>query len=196
VARAETVVEQPQGLAYEPGFVTEEEERRLLALMDEIDFRGVTMRGQTARRTVRHYGYDYGYESWQLAPADPLPAPLVWLRDRCAGLAGVEPEGLAQILVSRYPPGAGIGWHRDAPMFGPTLVGVSLCSLCRMRFQRRAGGVRRVYELELAPRSAYVLAGQARSAWQHSISPTKSLRYSITFRTLRNPSRWGEAASS
>ena len=196
MARAETVVERPEGLQYEPEFLTEEEERRLLALMDEVDFRELTMRGQTARRTVRHYGYDYGYESWQLVPADPLPPPLVWVRDRCADLAGVEPGELAQTLVSRYPAGAGIGWHRDAPMFGPTVVGVSLASASRMRFQQRAGGTRRVYDLELAPRSAYVLSGQARSSWQHSIPPTKSLRYSITFRTLRNPSRWSEAASS
>jgi len=195
VARAETVVDEPEGLAYEPEFVTDEEERHLLAFMDEIDFRDVTMRGQTARRTVRHYGYDYGYESWQLVPAEPLPAALDWLRDRCADLADVEPEDLAQILVSRYPPGAGIGWHRDAPMFGPSLVGVSLGSACRMRLQRRAGGVRRVWDLDLAPRSAYVLSGPARSAWQHSIPPTKSLRYSITFRTVRNPARWGGSPS-
>jgi DNA oxidative demethylase len=196
VPRANTVVERPEGLRYEPDFLTEEEERRLLALMDEVEFREVTMRGQTARRTVRHYGYDYGYESWQLVPADPLPSVLVWLRDRCAELARAEPDELAQALVSRYPPGAGIGWHRDAPMFGRAVVGVSLGSACRLRFQRRVGGIRRVYDVDLAPRSAYVLAGQARSAWQHSIPPAKNLRYSITFRTVRNPSRWSDAASS
>ena len=190
MAKAATITESPEGLVYRPAFISEDEEAQLLALMDEIDFREVVMRGQTARRTVRHFGYDYGYESWELVPAEPLPAPLVWLRDRCAGLAELRPEELAQTLVSRYPPGAGIGWHRDAPMFGPKVVGVSLLSGCRMRFQRRAGGVRRVYALELAPRSAYVLAGAARSAWQHSIPAAKELRYSITFRTLRNPSRW------
>ena len=190
MARAETVVERPAGLEYRADFLTEDEERAVLAVVDEIDFRVVTMRGQTARRTVRHYGFDYGYESWQLTPADPLPAGLSWLRDRCAELAGVEPEELAQTLVSRYPPGATIGWHRDAPMFGAKVVGLSLLSACRMRFQRRAADVRRVYELELAPRSAYVLGGAARSAWQHSIPATKALRYSITFRTLKNPSRW------
>ena len=79
-------------------------------------------------------------------------------------------------------------------MFGAKIVGVSLASACRMRFQRRAGEERRVFELELAPRSAYVLGGAARSAWQHSIPATKELRYSITFRTLRNPSRWEPAA--
>jgi alkylated DNA repair dioxygenase AlkB len=190
VPRGETIEERPEGLAYRPDFVTEEEERELLARMDEIDFREVVMHGQAAKRTVRHYGLDYGYESWSLAPAEPLPPELVWVRDRCAALADVTPDALAQILVSRYPPGAGIGWHRDAPMFGATIVGVSLGAPCRMRFQRTAAGVRRVFALELEPRSAYVLAGQARSAWQHSIPPTKALRYSLTFRTLRNPERW------
>jgi hypothetical protein len=37
----------------------------------------------------------------------------------------------------------------------------------------------------LPPRSAYALAGEARTGWQHSVPPTKALRYSITFRTLK-----------
>lgn len=170
---------------YQPDFITEEEQREAIALVETVEFHEVTMRGQTARRTVRHYGYDYGYESWQLTPADPLPPGLEWLRDRCAELADVRPEELAQTLVSRYPPGATIGWHRDAPMFGAKVVGVSLLSACRMRFQRTVGGARYVYDLDLPPRSAYVLAGKARSAWQHSIPAAKALRHSITFRTLR-----------
>ena len=190
MSRKQTLVERPEGLVYREEFITEDEQRDLLAVMEEIDFREVTMRGQTALRTVRHFGYDYGYESWELVPAEPLPPPLVWLRDRCGQLAELEASELVQVLVSRYPPGAGIGWHRDAPMFGPKVVGVSLLSACRMRFQRSTGGLRRVYDLELAPRSAYVLAGKARSAWQHSIPAAKSLRYSITFRSLKNPSRW------
>jgi alkylated DNA repair protein (DNA oxidative demethylase) len=190
VARAETIEERPEGLVYRPDFVTEDEERALLARMEEIDFREVVMHGQAAKRTVRHYGLDYGYESWSLTPADPLPPDLEWVRNRCAAFAEVQPDALAQILVSRYTPGAGIGWHRDAPMFGAAIVGVSLGAPCRMRFQRTAGGVRRVFALDLEPRSAYVLAGQARSAWQHSIPATKGLRYSLTFRTLRNPERW------
>ena len=189
--RAPTAVEQPEGLVYRPDFITEEEERRVLAIVEETEFHEVTMRGQTARRTVRHFGYDYDYESYgRLAPAEPLPSALLWLRDRCAELAELRSEDLAQALISRYPPGAPIGWHRDAPMFGPKVVGVSLLSACRMRLQRRTADVRLVYELELAPRSAYVLGGKARSAWQHSIPEAKNLRYSITFRTLKNPSRW------
>ncbi len=175
----------PEGLEYAEEFVSREEERELLGLLDAMEFRAVTMRGQTARRTVRHFGLDYDYSSRELVPADPLPEELRWLRERCAALIEREPEELVQILVSRYPEGAGIGWHRDAPMFGSRIAGVSLRAPCRMRFQRTVGGGRRVWDLELAPRSAYVLSGKARWSWQHSIPATKDVRYSITFRTLK-----------
>jgi alkylated DNA repair protein (DNA oxidative demethylase) len=176
----------PEGLLYRPDFVTQDEEKKLVEFVEALDFQEVRMRGQTARRTVRHFGYDYGYDSWKLAQGEPIPSELEWLRDRCASIASLPPERLVQALVSRYPPGAGIGWHRDAPKFGPQVFGVSLLSGCRMRLQRRTGGERHVFALELAPRSAYVLAGEARSAWQHSIPPMKALRYSITFRTLKS----------
>ncbi|MDP9383879.1 MAG: alpha-ketoglutarate-dependent dioxygenase AlkB [Actinomycetota bacterium] len=180
----------PEGLEYAEEFVTRDEERDLLALLGGLEFRAVTMRGQTARRTVRHFGLDYAYESGELVETDPLPEPMHWLRDRCAALMERDPADLAQILVSRYPPGAGIGWHRDAPMFGSRIAGVSLGAPCRMRFQRTGGGGERsVAALELAPRSAYLLSGKARWSWQHSIPATKELRHSITFRTLRREAR-------
>jgi alkylated DNA repair protein (DNA oxidative demethylase) len=185
VARTRAVTEEPAGLVYRPDFVTPDEEERLLAFLEELDFNEVVMHGQAARRTVRHYGFDYAYESRTATPGEPIPDTLVELRDRCAELGGVEPEALAEALVTRYPPGAGIGWHRDAPMFGSPVVGVSLGSACRMRFQRTAGGVRRTFALELEPRSAYALGGAARWAWQHSIPLTSGRRYSVTFRTLR-----------
>ena len=180
---------EPSGLVYQPDLLTEAEERQVLAVVEGLDLHPVTMHGQPSRRTVRHFGLDYGYESWDLVPADPLPDGLGWVRNRCATLAGLDPEALVQTLVSRYPPGATIGWHRDAPMFGPRVVGVSLAAPCRMRFQRGKGPERKVAEVTLEPRSAYVLSGAARFLWQHSIPPTKALRYSITFRTLRSASR-------
>ena len=189
MARAPASAERPDGLVYRPDFVTEDEERALLGVLESMEFHEVRMRGQTARRTVRHFGYEYGYDSWQLVPGEPLPASLEWLRERAAELAREAPETLVQTLVTRYPAGATIGWHRDAPTFGPKVVGVSLLSPCRMRFQRKTEAGRAVFELELAPRSAYVLGGAARSAWQHGIPPTKTLRYSITFRTLKDSSR-------
>ena len=177
----------PSGLVYRPDLISEAEEQQALAVLEAMEFSTITMHGRTARRTVRHFGRDYGYESWQLVPTDPLPDELAWLADRAGSLAGLDPDDFAQILISRYPPGSTIGWHRDAPMFGAKVVGISLASACRMRFQRGKGPARQVAEVILAPRSGYVLAGAARYAWQHSIPPIKALRYSITFRTLKVP---------
>jgi len=175
-----------EGLIYVEDFVTRDEERTLLAELEQLDYRAVTMRGQTARRTVRMFGLDYDYADRALVPTDPLPAELEWLRERAAALIERSAEDLVQILISRYPPGAGIGWHRDAPMFGSKIAGVSLLAPSRMRFQRTPrGGEREPHATELAPRSAYVLSGPARWSWQHMIPPQKELRYSITFRTLR-----------
>jgi DNA oxidative demethylase len=179
------VNEWPEGLALHEDFVDADEERGLLEALERLEFRTITMRGQTARRTVRHFSLGYGYETGAVAPTDPLPSSLEWLRERCAELMDREPQDLVQVLVSRYPEGAGIGWHRDAPTFGSKIAGVSLRAPCRMRFRRTVGGVRSVAAVELAPRSAYLLSGKARWSWQHSIPPTKALRYSITFRTLR-----------
>jgi alkylated DNA repair dioxygenase AlkB len=175
----------PEGLSYREEFITPDEEHELLDAFGALDFRTLTMRGQTAKRTVRHYGLDYDYESGDLVPADPLPDALVPLRVRAAALIERDPDDLVQILVTRYPEGAGIGWHRDAPMFGTRIVGVSLAGSSRMRFQRTIKGERETAAIELPPRSAYVLSGKARWSWQHSIPPTKELRYSVTFRTLK-----------
>jgi len=184
----------PEGLRYLPDFLSEEEEHALVDELFRLDFREIHMHGVVARRTVVHYGWDYGYESWRLSPAPPVPAFLEPLRDRCAAVAGLDPGELEEVLVSRYPPGASIGWHRDAPMFGPCVIGVSLLGAARMRFRRKVDGAWRTAALDLAPRSLYILAGAARSSWQHTLSPVKTLRYSLSFRTVLSSS--GRFASS
>jgi DNA oxidative demethylase len=180
--------EEPEGLVLVPELLNVEEETQLLERLADLRFDPIVMHGQAARRTARHYGLGYDYESRSPQPGEPVPEWLFGVRGRAADLADESPEDLAEVLVQRYPPGATIGWHRDAPAFG-TVVGVSLLGTCRLRFQRGTKDRRRVWEITLPPRSGYVLAGEARRSWQHSIPPTKELRYSITFRTLRRSSR-------
>jgi alkylated DNA repair protein (DNA oxidative demethylase) len=189
VARLPAVSARPAGLRYEPDFLTEAEERTLLAEFERFEFSEVRMRSQVAKRTVIHFGLRYDYEGWGLTPADPLPASFLWLRERAASFVDIDPEAFVETLISRYPPGAGIGWHRDAPMFGPRVVGLSLLSACTMRFQRRRAGGRETHAEHLAPRSVYALTGAARWSWQHSIPSTPALRYSVTFRTLASVTR-------
>ncbi len=178
----------PAGFTYYPDILDAGEASGLVASVRAIDFAAVEMRGQVARRRTAHFGWVYGYESWKITPGPPLPEFLVPLRDRVAVLAGVDAPALAEVLVTEYPAGAAIGWHRDAPQFG-VVIGVSLLSPCRMRFQRGCDAERETRAVTLEPRSAYVLTGEARQQWQHSIPPLRAPRYSLTFRTLRTPER-------
>jgi alkylated DNA repair dioxygenase AlkB len=175
----------PAGLVYREELIGPDEEEQLLAILASLRFAEIRIRGQAARRTARHYGLGYDYARRSPEPGEPIPEWLLPLRERCGELAGVAAEELVEALVQRYPPGAGIGWHRDAPAFG-VVAGVSLGSACRFRFRRGRPRERTTIELDLAPRSGYVLAGEARWKWEHCIPPRSELRYSLTFRTLRD----------
>jgi alkylated DNA repair protein (DNA oxidative demethylase) len=179
--------EEPEGLIYRPELIPAEEETELLTKLGSLRWDPIVMHGRTARRTARHYGLSYDYQTREPQPGEPIPDWLGHARERAAELAGHAPEELVEALVQQYPAGSTIGWHRDAPAFD-TVVGVSLGGSSRLRFQRGKDEHRRVWELLLEPRSGYVLSGEARGSWQHSIPPTTELRYSITFRTLRRPS--------
>lgn len=174
----------PPGLRYERDFIDAAEERHLVEALRELPFREAEYRGYTARRRIVSYGAGYDFETNVLRPAPPVPEFLQLLRSNVARQLGLEAGEFTQALVTEYRPGTPLGWHRDVPDFG-TVVGISLFTPCRMRFRRyppQRG--ERVFVLELAPRSMYVLSGAARWQWQHSIPPTPGLRYSITYRTL------------
>jgi DNA oxidative demethylase len=175
----------PIGFEYIPGWISQAEEDELLRNICSLSFDEVRMHGVVAKRQVVHFGWDYGYETWCLKRTRALPSWLAPFRNRASTLFEQAPEAIEQALISQYPLGAGIGWHRDAPMFGPIVVGLSLLGIGRMRFQQHRNGQREVAECLLEPRSAYVLRDAARLSWQHCIPPTKELRYSVTFRTVR-----------
>jgi alkylated DNA repair dioxygenase AlkB len=182
----------PEGFEYRPDFLLAAEEQQLLADLAHVEFTAVEMRGAVARRRTAHYGWSYGYERRDAAPGRPLPEFLLPLRVRVAEWAEVDAEAFAEALITEYPEGAPIGWHRDAPMFGD-VAGISLGASCRMKFRpyvspKDVAGVavrRATHEIELAPRSAYLIRGDARRQFEHSIPPVVQRRYSITFRTLR-----------
>jgi alkylated DNA repair protein (DNA oxidative demethylase) len=177
---------QPDGFRYTPDFLDVAEEQRLLGELERLTYGEVRMHGVVARRTVIHYGFDYDYSGWKIHPTDPPPAWLEPLIVRAAEAAGVARETFAQFLIARYPPGATIGWHRDAPMFGNLVAGVSLAGDCVMKLRRKTADGFEIVKQPLAARSLYVLSGSARTQWQHAIPATKALRYSITMRSVRN----------
>jgi alkylated DNA repair dioxygenase AlkB len=94
---------------------------------------------------------------------------------------------VAELLVTEYPPGSVINWHRDAPPFD-LIAGISLSSDCTFKLRPHAEEKRNrktTVSLTVANRSLYVMQGASRSEWQHCITPVKDVRYSITLRTLR-----------
>ncbi|MDP3584279.1 MAG: alpha-ketoglutarate-dependent dioxygenase AlkB [Thiobacillus sp.] len=176
--------EYPEGFRYQPELLGAADEAALLARVRELPFRAFEFHGYTGKRRVVSFGWQYDFSGRQLREAAPIPDFLRDLRATAAAFAAVAPEALQQILVTEYSPGAGIGWHRDKPVYGQ-VVGISLLAPCVFRFRRATGDSWARINLTAAPRSAYLLNGLARTLWEHSIPPVNALRYSITFRTLR-----------
>jgi alkylated DNA repair dioxygenase AlkB len=174
----------PRGLMYRTGFVDAAEERALLEAFAALPFTEALFQQYTAKRRVVRFGSIYDEEERRWIDGPPLPEYLVALRTRAAEWLGVAPESFVHALVTEYRTGTPIGWHRDKPHYG-SVVGISLASACRMRFRPLAAKQDRhaAIALDLAPRSAYAMQDEIRWQWQHHIPPTKSLRYSITFRT-------------
>jgi alkylated DNA repair dioxygenase AlkB len=169
----------PDGFLYRPNLITPDEEAALATWIATLPLKPYEFRGYLGNRRVASFGLGYGHGKAKVADIPPV---LLDLRHKIAGFAGRQPEDFIQVLASEYAPGAGIGWHRDRPQFGDT-AGVSLLAEARFRLRRKEGqGWRRLSQL-LEPRSAYLLSGDVRQVWEHSIPPQEQLRYSITFRT-------------
>jgi alkylated DNA repair dioxygenase AlkB len=179
----ETLPGLPEGLVYRPDFVSAGEEAELVRHVAGLDFREFEFHGYFGKRRVVSFGLTYDFADNALHKAPAIPDFLGPIRDRAARFAGVAEAAFEQALVLEYPPGAGIGWHRDRPVYRE-IVGVSLLSPCRFRLRRRRGAGWERAEFAPMPRSAYLLRGPVRTDWQHSIPPGDRLRYSITFRSL------------
>ena len=176
------------GLRYAEAVISEAEEQVLLDRLGQLDLAPFKFHGWLGNRKTQSFGWRYDFEDASFTPSDPLPDWLVPLRRRAASFAGFVPADFVHVLLARYDPGAGIGWHRDRDVF-EQVVGISLGTPAVLRFrQRRETGFSRA-SLQVAPRSAYLLSGEARHDWEHSIAPGKSLRFSITFRTLSERGR-------
>jgi alkylated DNA repair dioxygenase AlkB len=177
----------PEGFRYEEGFLDAQEEQTLLACLAELPLQEARYKEWIAKRRVVSYGGHYDFARNTLLSAQPIPPYLLNVRDRAARWLGVAADTLDHALVAEYQPGTQLGWHRDVPDFAK-VVGISVHGPARLRLRRYphlTGSRGRSTAVELAPRSIYSLCGEARWRWQHAISPTKRLRYSITFRTLR-----------
>ena len=176
------------GLDYRERVINAAEEKALVDLIVAIDLSPFRFHGWLGNRKTKSFGWSYDFDDSNFALAEPIPEWLAPLREVAAGFARVQPDEFVHVLVARYDPGAGIGWHRDRDVF-EKVVGISLGTFTTLRFRRRSlSGFDRA-SLDLEPGSAYLLSREARWDWEHRILPGDRLRFSITFRTLSDKGR-------
>ena len=171
------------GLQYNEEIIGRDEEQALLERLTALDLAPFRFHGWLGNRRTQSFGWRYDFEDASFTPAESIPDWLQPLREKAAAFADIRPDEFVHVLLARYDPGAGIGWHRDRDVF-EKVVGVSLGSAATLRFRRRKPGGFDRANLEVAPRSAYLLTGEVRWDWEHRIVPGESLRFSVTFRTL------------
>lgn len=182
----EAADELPEGMRYTPEVITSKEEQALVGELSRQPFKEFEFHGFLGKRRTVSYGWHYDFNGGGLKKsAAEMPAFLLPLRERAAAFAGLPPSALEHTLLIEYAPGAGIGWHRDRPQFGD-VIGLSLLAPCAFRLRRKHGATWERRSIIADPRSAYLLRGPARTQWEHSIPPLATLRYSITFRTVKN----------
>jgi alkylated DNA repair dioxygenase AlkB len=176
------------GLRYREDVISATEERSLIEQLGGLDLAPFRFHSWLGNRKTMSFGWRYDFDDASFNPTEPIPDWLQPVRESAAAFAGLTADDFVHVLLARYDPGAGIGWHRDRDVFDK-VVGISLNTPATLRFrQRTPTGFRRA-NVDVAPRSAYLLSGEARHDWEHSISPGQSLRFSITFRTLSEKGR-------
>ena len=177
----------PSGFEYIPDFITEQEEEHLLIIIRGITLHRMKFQGFEAKRLVASFGYDYHFDKRALTAGKAIPEAFFSIVEKVARQAEIPSAEIAELLVTEYPAGSVINWHRDAPPF-KTILGLSLLSDCTFRLRphdKENQSRTTLLTFPVKRRSLYIMREQAREEWEHSIAPVKQQRYSITFRDLK-----------
>jgi alkylated DNA repair dioxygenase AlkB len=180
--------EYPEGFQYLPDFISREEEAALAKEVGDIELHNFMFQGFKATRRVASFGYDYSFDKRALSKGQEIPQSFSFLLKKVAKYLSLPKEDFAELLLTEYPIGSVINWHRDAPPFD-IIAGISLLADCTFKLRphdKAKQGRGSIISVPVKRCSLYVIQGAARSEWQHSIAPVKEMRYSITLRTLRD----------
>jgi alkylated DNA repair dioxygenase AlkB len=177
----------PAGFQYIPGFISREEEVSLLREIKKQQLHVFNFHGYVAKRKVASFGYDYSFTNRTLTRGKQIPHEFKPLIEKVSAFLQLPVEDFAELLLTEYPIGSVINWHRDAPPFD-VIAGISLQTDCifKLRPYEKEKQVRgSAIPIAVERRSLYIIQDESRTNWEHSISPVKEVRYSITLRTLR-----------
>jgi alkylated DNA repair dioxygenase AlkB len=173
----------PEGFSYREKVISPEEAVALMRQIDKLPFTEFEFQGYKGKRRVVSFGWQYDFNVGQLKKSTDIPDFLLALRERVTS-EDLDSHSLEHVLVTEYAPGAGIGWHKDRPVF-EDVIGLSLGTPCLFRLRRKEGDKWHSASLQISPCSVYRMSGPVRWEWEHNIPPVDQLRYSVTFRNFR-----------
>jgi len=177
----------PNGFVYYPNFITPQEEADLCTAIAKFALHPLIFQGYEAKRKVASFGHDWNFQTRTLTKGKEIPKEFDSLIAKVAMKLCLPNRQFAELLLTEYPVGSVINWHRDAPPFD-VIAGISLLSDCVFRFRpydKKQQNRKAIISFPLERRSLYVINGESRTAWEHSISAIKQNRFSITLRTLK-----------
>lgn len=174
----------PAGFRAAPELFDPSDEIAFTRQFEKLPFKPFEFYGYLGNRRIISFGYRYDYASRVLRGSEPLPDFLAPLRSIASRFSGIAEHKLEQALVTEYAPGAGIGWHRDKPMF-ESVVALSFIAPCDLRLRRKTTDGWERQSVHVPSRAGYLLTDDVREHWEHSIVPMTTLRYSVTFRSFR-----------
>jgi alkylated DNA repair dioxygenase AlkB len=172
----------PPGLRYYTDVVPAPVERDLIERIRALPLVPFQFGAFEGKRRVASFGYKYDYAQQRLQEAEQVPGWLAPVIEKVEAYGGPGVK-IKQVLCTEYDVGVGIGRHRDKPHFDE-VFGLSLGSASKLRFRRKTGEKWERFSLDAEPRSLYVMTGESRHVWEHSIPPVQAPRYSITFRSM------------
>nr|XP_003923799.2 alkylated DNA repair protein alkB homolog 8 [Saimiri boliviensis boliviensis] len=165
----------PPGLMVVEEIISSEDEKMLLESVDWTeDTDNQNSQKSLKHRRVKHFGYEFHYESNNVDKDKPLSGGLPdicdsflekWLRE---GYIKHKPD---QMTINQYEPGHGIPAHIDThSAFEDEIVSLSLGSEIVMDFKHPDGIT---VPVMLPRRSLLVMTGESRYLWTHGITCRK-----------------------
>src|SRR5690349_3289539 len=115
----------PDGFFYSEDFISESEETLLLETISSLELHTFLFQGFEAKRKVASYGYDYSFDKRSISKGKAIPEEFQFVVEKAAKFFKIDTSSITELLVTEYPVGSVINWHRDAPPF-ETIIGISL----------------------------------------------------------------------
>ena len=178
----------PKGLHYIPNYLTDHEKEYILNFLKSKKTWKPVGTSKSSRKTLQ-FGYTYNYDQPSVTKTVSVPSFLLNIinADRINSMIGNElvSNSFDNLIINEYK-SQGIAPHIDhVKLFGPIIVCISIGDERPVVFTNSKTG--EVFQQMLEDKSLYIMSGESRYIWKHSLDSKKGYqlpRYSLTFRNV------------